>query len=170
MSRIFCIFAANMDNPFILIALIWRCKRPSRITQMKAIRNTFWLRKGYAALTFFGTVITATQTDADDFNLKDSQLKTHEMIHLRQAQSTHDSWLCFYILYIWYCLKALPLNRRLKNAGYRLNPFELEAYAHMYDADYLKRCQEGATEWKKWANMKPEIRLHIYCKNHNITI
>ncbi len=161
----------DMDNPFAVIALIWQSRRPSRMADMTAVRNTFWLRKGYDALTFFGTIITASQEDADHINNREtSALKTHEMIHLRQAQSTGDSWLCFYILYIWYWLRALPLNRKQKNAAYRLNPFEIEAYAHMYDKDYLERCQEGAVEWKEWAKMKPTERLKFYCTKHNITI
>ena len=51
------------------------------------------------------------------------------MIHLYQARACHDSWLLFYLRYGWYWLMALRYRRHLENAGYRLNPFEMEAYA-----------------------------------------
>ncbi len=81
------------------------------------------------------------------------------MIHLRQAQSTGDSWVCFYCLYIWYYLRALPQNRHRRNAAYLINPFEIEAYRHMDEPDYLDR---PATEWRKWAKMKPSERIKFF--------
>ena len=35
---------------------------------MPAVVNTFWIRKGYEGLTFFGQILTPTQADADRFN------------------------------------------------------------------------------------------------------
>ena len=154
------------DNPFVLIKLLWRARRPSCVADMPALRNTFWLRRGYDALTFFGTIITATDEDAQEMaggaaGRRFSELKNHEMIHLRQAQSTGDSWWRFYGLYLWYWLRALPLNRVLPGAAYRLNPFEIEAYAHMSDPHYLDSCPDGAQEWRRWAAIKPRERLKI---------
>ena len=157
-----------MDNPFKIFALMWRSRRPSKLSDMPAVRNTFWLRKGYAALTFFGTIITPSDRETERMNEQGNEVKRHEMIHLRQAQSTHDSWLLFYIRYLWYYLRALPLNRKARYAAYRLNPFEMEAYAHMYEPDYLEQCKEGATEWRKYAKMKPRERLARY-KNKTLT-
>ena len=88
-------------------------------------------------------------------------MKNHEMIHLRQAQSCGDSWLRFYLLYIWYWLKGLRMNRKMKHAAYLLNPFEMEAYARMHDLDYLKG---PATEWRRYAKMKLKDRLKLYQK------
>ena len=99
---------------------------------------------------------------ADRFNgSADRALKNHEMIHLRQAQSCGDSWLRFYLLYIWYWLTGLRMNRKMKHAAYLLNPFEMEAYARMDDLDYLKG---PATEWRKYAKMKLKDRLKLYQK------
>ena len=81
------------------------------------------------------------------------------MIHLRQAQSTHDSWLLFYLLYSWYSIKLLPQNRKTKNAIYWLNPFEMEAYDHQDDLHYLDN--NDATEWRQYARMKPSERLKV---------
>ena len=144
------------DNPLALLRLVWRAGRPSTVADMPAVKNDFWLRPGYEAMTFFGVIVTSKKEFADLMNGRTTALKRHEMIHLRQAQQTGDSWLRFYLLYIWYYLRALPQNRRLKNAAYRLNPFEMEAYGHMYDADYLDR---PADEWRMWAAMSPRERL-----------
>lgn len=149
------------DNPLALLRLVWRARRPSALTDMHALRNDFWLRPGYEAMTFFGFIVTATQQEADHINGRMTPLKRHEMIHLRQAQSTGNSWLRFYLLYLWYYLRALPQNRRMANAAYRLNPFEIEAYAHMYEPDYLDR---PADEWRRWAKLKPRQRLKLFKK------
>ena len=146
-----------------VIPIMWRAVRPSKISDMPAVVNTFWLRKGYEGLTFFGHILAPTQELADRFNgSADRALKNHEMIHLRQAQSCGDSWIRFYLLYIWYWLKGLRMNRKMKHAAYLLNPFEMEAYARMDDLDYLKG---PATEWRKYAKMKLKDRLKLYKKH-----
>ena len=147
-----------------VIPIMWRAVRPSKVVDMPAVVNTFWLRKGYEGLTFFGHILAPTQELADAFNAKPNALKNHEMIHLRQAQSCHDSWFRFYILYIWYwlrtvCFGGFAVRRQLKHAAYLLNPFEIEAYAHMHDLDYLKG---PATEWRRYAKMPLKDRLKLY--------
>ena len=144
-----------------VIPIMWRAVRPSKVADMPAVVNTFWLRKGYEGLTFFGQILTPTQELADRFNTGLDEMKNHEMIHLRQAQSCGDSWLRFYLLYIWYWLKGLRMNRKMKHAAYLLNPFEMEAYARMHDLDYLKG---PATEWRRYAKMKLKDRLKLYQK------
>ena len=147
-----------------VIPIMWRAVRPSKVVDMPAVVNTFWLRKGYEGLTFFGHILAPTQELADAFNAKPNALKNHEMIHLRQAQSCGDSWFRFYILYIWYwlrtvCFGGFAVRRQLKHAAYLLNPFEIEAYAHMHDLDYLKG---PATEWRRYAKMPLKDRLKLY--------
>ncbi|MBR1388679.1 MAG: hypothetical protein IJ569_03555 [Prevotella sp.] len=149
-----------------VIPIMWRAVRPSRIADMPAVVNSFWLPKGYEGLTFFGKILTPTQQEAERFNSGFSALKNHEMIHLRQAQSCGDSWLRFYLLYIWYWLKGLRMNRRMKNAAYLLNPFEMEAYRRMHDLDYLSRCEGGAEEWRRYAEMSLKERLQYYQNNY----
>ena len=144
-----------------VIPIMWRAVRPSKVADMPAVVNTFWLRKGYEGLTFFGQILTPTQELADRFNAGLDEMKNHEMIHLRQAQSCGDSWFRFYLLYIWYWLKGLRMNRKMKHAAYLLNPFEMEAYARMHDLDYLKG---PATEWRRYAKMKLKDRLKLYQK------
>lgn len=166
-----------MRMMFRIIPIMLRAVRPSLTADMPAVVNTFWLRKGYEGLTFFGHILTPTQQEADRFNAGESgdrmsaAMKNHEMIHLRQAQACHDSWLLFYILYIWYWLKikctaGRSVRRQLKHAAYLLNPFEMEAYGRMNDLSYLKRCESGAQEWRTYAKMSMEQRLQIYKNNH----
>ena len=57
---------------------------------------------------------------------------------------------------------GLRMRRKLKNAAYLLNPFELEAYGRMYDPGYLEHCEGGAQEWRTFARMSPRQRLHYY--------
>ena len=147
-----------MNNPFRLFWLMFKTRRPSRIQEIKAVKEGFWLKKKYGAMMFFGHILTHTQHEADILNAHGGSLKRHEAIHLKQAQSTCNSWLCFYIIYIWHYLRALPQNRYMRNAAYYLNPFEMEAYEHMYESDYLDKCHDGANGWRKYAKMKPSQR------------
>lgn len=145
-----------------IVMLMVRAARPSSTADMKAVAKPFFIKKGYEALTFFGTIITHTAQEAEAFNRRFGPLKHHEMIHLYQARSTHDSWLCFYWLYGWYWLCACRYCRRLRNAGYLLNPFEMEAYAHMDDLSYLKDKHSGTTGWRRYAKMSLDERLQAY--------
>lgn len=146
----------------MIVPLMVRAPRPSRLTDMKAVAMPFWLRKGYEALTFFGTILTHSQQEADAFNTRFDTLKNHEMIHLYQARATHDSWLCFYWQYFVFWLKASRYRRQMPNAGYWLNPFELEAYGHMHDMSYLQRHPDGCTEWRQLARLPLGERLKRY--------
>lgn len=156
-----------MNNPLSIIRLLLKAVRPSRNSDMPAVSDAFWLRGSYEALTFFGFIVTHSREEADRINRHYDELKNHEMIHLRQAQSTGDSWLRFYLLYIWYWLRGLPMNRKMKNAAYLLNPFELEAYRHMHDMDYPSCCAEkGAQEWNRYVKMKYNERRAVYDSIH----
>ena len=150
-----------MSSPFRLLKLLRNVRRPSRISDMRAVADTFWLRGGYDAMTFFGHIVTATADEADHINVHFTELKNHETIHLYQARSTGDSWLRFYLLYFWYYVRALPQLRHMRNAPYLLNPFEMEAYRHMHNLDYLAHRSE-ATEWRRFARMTPRYRREQY--------
>ena len=145
-----------------ILTMMLRAARPSRISDMRAVVKPFWISKGYRGMTFFGYIITHSLQDAEDFNRGFNALKNHEMIHLYQARACHDSWLRFYWLYLRYWLLASRYCRRLKNADYLLNPFELEAYCHMYDLDYLKDKEDGTDGWRHYAQMSLEERLKHY--------
>jgi hypothetical protein len=128
---------------------------------MKAVALPRIMRRGYDGLTLFGHIITHTQEEAEALNNRFDEMKNHEMIHLYQARSTHDSWLCFYARYFVFWLRACRYRKHLKNAGYLLNPFEMEAYAHMHDLDYLSDKPDGCTGWKAYARLSLDERLDM---------
>ena len=144
---------------FRVVPIMWRAVRPSKIVDMPAVVNSFWMRKGFDGLTFFGHILTPSQEKANVFKVSPA-MKNHEMIHLRQAQSCGDSWLRFYLLYIWYWLRALPANCKMRHGAYLLNPFEMEAYYHMNDLSYL--ANNEANEWRKFAKMTIKERIKLY--------
>ena len=148
-----------------IVLMVLCAKRPSRLNDMRAVVMPRWIKKGYDGLTFFGHIITHTEQEAEAFNSHFGSFKNHEMIHLYQARATHDSWLLFYLRYGWYWLLALRYRKHLRNAGYRLNPFEMEAYAHMHDLHYLDDKQSGAYEWRKYAKMPLSERFLHYAKD-----
>lgn len=137
-----------MANAFYIFKIMLTARRPSHTAHMRAVSIPFWLREGYDALTFFGTIITNSKQELSH------SVKYHESIHLHQAQSTHNSWICFYWKYMIFWFQARRANRILPNAGYLLNPFEMEAYANMYNPHYLERFADGkATGWREYAKM-----------------
>ena len=144
---------------FRVVPIMWRAVRPSKVVDMPAVVNSFWMRKRFEGLTFFGQILTPSEETAKLFKVSPA-MKNHEMIHLRQAQSCGDSWLRFYLLYIWYWLKALPANRKMKHGAYLLNPFEMEAYRHMNTLNYL--ANNEANEWRKFAKMSIKERIKLY--------
>lgn len=167
-----------MSKMFGVVPIMWRAVRPSKTVDMVAVVNSFWIPKGYEGLTFFGRVLTPSQEVADRFNTGYSFLKNHEMIHLRQAQSCGDSWIRFYMVYLWYWVKGIWKRRKLRkmaspktlpsNIAYLLNPFEMEAYAQMYDLHYLEQFENGATGWLEYAKMPIEQRLELYLRTHKL--
>ena len=148
------------------IRLLISPPRPSALTDMPATVNRFLCRKGYTAITLFGRLFTREEESAVRLNKKYDALKNHEMIHLRQAQDTGNSWYRFYWLYLWYSFKALWFIRKYRKATYYLNPFEMEAYCHMYDLHYLESTGGKATEWRKFAKMSLAARLRYIRKNN----
>ena len=169
---------------FNIIPIMLRARRPSRIADMKAVANSFWLKRGYGALTFFGVILTPTIEEARLINIlsdistdasiqkltmrqqrEQTVLKNHEMIHLRQAQSCHNSWLLFYIRYAYYWIGGQRMRRKLKNAGYWLNPFEMEAYKYEQDTHYLDGSEaNGINGWREYAKLTAKERLEILRK------
>lgn len=132
-------------------------RRPSKIDKMDIIKTTLWCPKGFDALTFFGHILSR---DNDERHGGMETLLNHEHIHLRQAQSLHDSWWLFYAVYLWYWLKALPSLHWNPMLAYRLNPFEMEAYLHQHDRHYAETCRHGAWEWRRYASLPAKKRMN----------
>ena len=142
-------------------------KRPSKIKIVSA-KKAWFLFSGFVAITLFGVIYCKSQSRVDEINKTDkidSQLESHETIHVRQAESTSDSWIVFYLKYIWQWIKNFPLIFVNVDAPYKFMPFELEAYRYQDEWDYcLAKC-EG---WKRYNKLKlKEKRIFAkkyYCK------
>lgn len=126
--------------------------KPSKIKVVKA-KKTYFLPSVIRAITLFGTVFCAKWKDVESINATDeidSILKCHETIHVRQAEGTKNSWLLFYLKYIWQWIKNIPLITVNLNAVYKFIPIELEAYRHEDEYDY---CTKVCTDWKKYKQL-----------------
>lgn len=129
-------------------------KKPSKITELKA-KKAWFLPRHFRAITLFGTVYCNDRKDIDNINTNNystKRLVTHETIHVKQAASTHNSWCLFYLLYVWYWIKNLPLALMYSYAPYKLIPFEIEAFVNENKPEYINtdKC-EG---WKKYKKLK----------------
>lgn len=123
--------------------------RPSKIKFVTA-KKAWLMMPNFEAITLFGVVFCASKRLADSINMTDyvdSFLESHETIHVRQAESTSDSWFIYYLKYIWQWICNLPLIFINLYAPYRFIPFELEAFANQND---LKYCEGKCEQWKKF--------------------
>ena len=145
-------------------------RRPSKYHDIEVRPNRFLPPKGYFAITFFGKILIRKENAKNWEQSSDSQsgkiMKHHEWIHVQQAVSTHDSWICFYLRYIYYFLKDKPLRHGGQTA-YHANPFEMEAYIYESDLSYARNNPNGANGWRFFAAMTLPQRLEILYK-HNI--
>lgn len=87
--------------------------------------------KGYKAMAWCGKIIHREGTSSVD-----ETTMNHEKIHVAQAMLCSDSWVCYYLAYLWEYLKRgflAPMS-----ANYYCSKFESEAYANENNFDYLK--------------------------------
>ena len=135
--------------------------KPSKINLLKA-KKALFLFSGYRALTWKGIAYCKKESDIQLINAQDtinSNFEAHEMTHVKQAESTHDSWFCFYILYIWYWLLNFPLFIYGTMMPYYFIPFELEAYNNEIDWNY---STNGAVyQWKKFKKLTLKEKLKL---------
>ena len=84
--------------------------------------NILPIGKNKVAMTLYPFIFVKRKHAA----LFTTKVLNHELIH--EAQIKELGLIRFYIMYLWFFVKG----------GYkRANPFELEAYAHDDDLDYL---------------------------------
>ena len=128
-------------------------KKPKNTTKIIAKINKFLCPSGFSAITLFGIIYVRTEASLARINKTDgidSLLENHEMIHVKQAVSTHNSWFLFYLLYIWQWLMNLPMIFINIHAPYKFIPFELEAYANEANVGYQKEIVDGANLWREF--------------------
>lgn len=132
--------------------------KPSKIKTLKA-KKAWMLPSHFQSITWKGIAYCNSQSDVDSINATDeidSQLKSHETIHIRQAESMHDSWFRFYLRYIWDWIKNFTLIFVNVYAPYKFMAIEMEAYLNQDNWDY---CQHGAVyQWKELEDIKLKER------------
>lgn len=127
--------------------------RPSKIKTIKA-KRTKLLLPSFNAITWMGTIYCKKQTDVNSINASeeiDSQLKSHEAIHIRQAQSMKDSWFIFYLRYVWDWICNIPLIFINVHAPYKFIATEIEAYLNQNDFTYS--TNGPVYQWKKFEKL-----------------
>lgn len=147
-------------------------KKPKQIVDIEIKWNDLLPLPGYFAMTFFGKMwIKNSDKSKWERYVKNGQadiITNHEMIHVKQAVSTDNSWWKFYWKYICQWLKNNPLFKGFKFA-YKMNPFEMEAYANENDLFYNSKHSTGAIRWKKYMELTVKERKNLwddYQKSH----
>lgn len=144
--------------------------KPSKIKSVMAKKAKFLL-PNFRAMTWKGVVYCDSQIDVDSINYSEeinSQLKSHETIHVRQAESMKDSWTRFYLKYIWEWICNFPLIVINIHAPYKFSPIEMEAYLNQDNWDY---CMHGAVyEWKDFEKLKFKKKWDMANEYYSYTI
>jgi len=144
-------------------------KKPSKIKCVSAKKGWFLL-PFFSAITLFGVIYCKSQKRVDEINKSDnidSQLESHETIHVRQAESTKDSWFVYYTKYIWQWIRNLPLITIHLFAPYMFIAFELEAYRYQGNFSYcLGKCEN----WKKYNKLSLKQKKELAKEYYNYKI
>ena len=140
-------------------------KKPNENDKIEIKWNNILPFPGYLAMTFFGKMWIRKSNKQKWQNYvksgKSNIVLNHELIHVKQSISTNKSWWKFYLLYIWEWFKANPLFNGFKFA-YKMNPFELEAYANENDLDYNIVNKNGAIQWKQFKTISIKQRKQLW--------
>ena len=141
--------------------------KPSKFVTVKG-RKAWFLFPGFESLTWKGYAYCKTREMADKINSTekiDSQLESHETIHIRQAESMHDSWFKFYTRYMWEWICNLPLITINLYAPYMFMPIEIEAYLNHDNWDY---CMHGKVfQWKEFEKLKLKEKKKLAKEYYN---
>lgn len=103
--------------------------------------------KGFKAMAWCGRIIH--RTGSSEVN---GVTMNHEKIHVAQAMLCDDSWVKYYLAYLWEWLKRgflAPMS-----ANYYCSKFESEAYANEGDFEYLYYFNIVSTEKYNIKNAK----------------
>lgn len=142
-------------------------RRPSKYHHIEVRFSRLLPPKGYFAITFFGKILIRSHNSISWEQSKEQHnnkvILHHEWIHVRQAVSTHNSWICFYLQYLYYYLKNKPL-RYGRRFAYYANPFEMEAYIHENDLTYAQDTEKGTYGWRHYATM-PLVQRQKICQD-----
>jgi hypothetical protein len=100
--------------------------KPVVIIAPKFTKALSWI-VDIAAITLFPFIISRDEMSDD--------VLQHETIHILQQKELFVVF--FYMLYVWDYLKGMVKYKNKEKAYFQIR-FEQEAYAFMYEKDYLK--------------------------------
>ena len=86
--------------------------------------------KGFKAMAWCGKIIHREGSSSVD-----EVTMCHEKIHVMQAVMCSDSWVKYYLVYVWEWLKGNPFVHPASSA-YLTTPQEMEAYANEEKPEY----------------------------------
>lgn len=126
---------------WVLIKMLFNSK-PSDFVgkELEIVRMNHFPFKGYKWLMWCGRMIY--RSDNKEQIRKEKRIKkfavrkNHEKIHLMQASHCGDSWILYYLSYLWKWLKQGVISSM--SANYYINPYEVEAYANEGNENYCK--------------------------------
>lgn len=125
----------------VLIKMLFNSK-PSDFVgkELEIVRMNHFPFKGYKWLMWCGRMIYRSDNKEQIRNEKRTKKfavrKNHEKIHLMQASHCGDSWILYYLSYLWKWLKQGVISSM--SANYYINPYEVEAYANEGNENYCK--------------------------------
>ena len=135
--------------------------KPSKINILKA-KKALFLFPGFRALTWKGIAYCKRESDVQLINSMDtitSNFEAHELTHVKQAESTHDSWFCFYALYLWQWILNFPLFIYGAMMPYYFISFELEAMNN--ETDWKYPTNGAVYQWKKFNQFSLKSKLKL---------
>ena len=100
---------------------------------MFIIRNRIVPFRRFNAINILGVLFARPEAEMDE------QLLNHERIHTRQMLE-----MLVVFFYLWYVVEWL-IRLPMKGRAYKNISFEREAYANMYNPDYLRQRR-----WYAW--------------------
>lgn len=117
---------------WILIKMLF-ATRPSDFVyrDLEVMEMKHFPFEGYKAMAWCGKIIH--RAGSSEVNAK---TMNYEKIHVAQAMVCNDSWVRYYLAYLWEWLRRgflAPLS-----ANYYVSKFESEAYANEDRPNYLK--------------------------------
>lgn len=94
---------------------------------MLIIRNNIIPFQGFKLINLFGILFVRKNATLSDVDIN------HEAIHTAQIRE-----MLYIFFYLWYAIEWLIRFIFITNEAYENTAFEVEAYKHQDDLDYLK--------------------------------
>lgn len=104
---------------------------PNEYNELELVGMNKFPFKGYKYMMWCGKIIYRLDDESPELSIRS---KTHETIHLKQAQ-VKGSWIKYYWRYVCEWIKGNPIVHPASSAYYTI-PFEMEAYANEDNPDY----------------------------------